>query len=282
MLLNDQMSEWLPVKSGVPQGSILGPLFFLIYINDLSDNLLSTVKLFSDDTSFFSVVNDSNISANELNKGLQKLSEWAYKWKMSFNLDLNKKAQEVVFSRKLSKSSHPKIFFNNASVVHASWRKHLGIFLDESLNFSYHIKEKMFKATKGIGIIKKLSKTLSQDTLITIYKSFARPHLDYGDIIDDQPNNESLNQKIERIQYNTAPSIRGVIKVTSQSKLYNELGFESLKFRRWFRLVCTFCKIKTTEVPEYLFGLIPETNHKYNNRSSDNVKTFYDRTNLCS
>ena len=86
MLLN-----WLPVKVGVPQWSILGPFFFLIYINDLSDNLLSTVKLFADDT-LFSVINDSNISANELNKALQKISEWAYKWKMSFNHDLNKKA----------------------------------------------------------------------------------------------------------------------------------------------------------------------------------------------
>ena len=70
VLLNGQTSEWLPVKAGVPQGSILGPLFFLIYINDLSDDLVSTIKLFADDTSLFSVVHDSNISANELNNDL--------------------------------------------------------------------------------------------------------------------------------------------------------------------------------------------------------------------
>ena len=91
----------------------------------------------------FSAVNDSNISANELNKDLQKISEWAYKWKMSFNPDLNRQAQEVVFSRKLNKSSHPKIFFND--IVCASWQKHLRMFLDKTLNFSYHIKEKMPK-----------------------------------------------------------------------------------------------------------------------------------------
>ena len=95
--------------------------FFLNYINDVSDNLLSTVKLFADDT-LFSVVNDSNISPNELNKDLQKISEWAYKWKMSFNLDLNKQAREIVFSRKLNKSSHSKNFFNNAPVVCANWQ----------------------------------------------------------------------------------------------------------------------------------------------------------------
>ena len=113
------------------------------------------------------------------------------------------------------------------------------MFLDESLNFSYHIKEKMSKAMKGIGIIKKLSKTLSWHALITIDKSFVRPHLDYGDVIYDQPNNESFNQKTERIQYSTSLAITGVIKGSSQSKLYNKLGFESLKFRCWLWKLCT-------------------------------------------
>ena len=72
------------------------------------------------------------------------------------------------------------------------------------------------------------------------YMSLVRPHLDYGDIIYDQLNNESLNQKTERIQYNAALAITGVIKGTSQSKLYNQLGFESLKFRCLFRKLCTF------------------------------------------
>ena len=75
VVLNGQPSEWLPVKAGVPQGSISGPLFFLIYINDLSGNITSTAKLFADDTSLFTVVHDPNTSANELNKDLQKISE---------------------------------------------------------------------------------------------------------------------------------------------------------------------------------------------------------------
>ena len=89
ILLNGQISKWLPVKADVRQGYILGPPFFLIYINDLSDDLVSTVKLFADDTSLFSVVRD-----------IQKISEWACKWKVSFNPDLNKAAHEAIFSRK--------------------------------------------------------------------------------------------------------------------------------------------------------------------------------------
>ena len=76
----------------------------------------------------------------------------------------------MIFSRTLNKSNHPKIYFNNAPVFCANWQKHLGIYLDESLNFSYHIKEKMSKAMKGIGIIRKLNKALPQHSLITIYK----------------------------------------------------------------------------------------------------------------
>ena len=78
------------MKAGVPQGSILGPLFLLVYINDLSEKITFTVKLFADDTSLFSVVNDSNISASELNKDLELIFEWSYKWKKSFNPDRNK------------------------------------------------------------------------------------------------------------------------------------------------------------------------------------------------
>ena len=79
MVLNDQCSNWSSVLAGVPQGSILGPLLFLICINDLPDGLESSVKLFADDTSLFSTIYDPNISADQLDKDLKKISDWAYK-----------------------------------------------------------------------------------------------------------------------------------------------------------------------------------------------------------
>ena len=91
-----------------------------------------------------------------------------------------------------------------------------------------------------------------------------RPHLDYDDIIYDQPNKESFNKKIEIIQYNTAVANTGAIKGTYQSRLYSELGLEYLKFRRWFRKLRSFYKIKTEVLPQYLSGLVPQTNHQYN------------------
>ena len=129
------------------------------------------------------MVHDDKTSAYRLNKDLQKISEWSYQWKMSFNPDLNKQAQEVIFSRKTVKSSYPLTYFNNVPVSCVSLQKHLGVYLDEKLNFSYHIKEKMSKAMKGIGVVKKFSNMLPQHSLITIYNVFVRPHLDYGDIL---------------------------------------------------------------------------------------------------
>ena len=98
VLLNGQSSEWATINAGVPQSSILGPLLFLIYINNLSNGIISDVKLLADDTSIFLTVCAPNTMADSLNKDLQKISEWGYKWKMSFNPDPTKQAQEVIFS----------------------------------------------------------------------------------------------------------------------------------------------------------------------------------------
>ena len=122
VLLNGQPSRWLPIIAGVPQGSILGPLFILIYINDLSKNLSSIAKLFADDISIFSVVHDVDLSTKQLNDNLNKISEWAFQCKMAFNPDLSKQAQEIVFSRKTHKISHLKLNFNNSPVIHGTFQ----------------------------------------------------------------------------------------------------------------------------------------------------------------
>ena len=280
VLLNGQSSNWSPIKSGVPQGSILGPLLFLIYINDLPDNLISTAKLFADDTSIISIVHDVDITANELNLDLANINEWAYRWKMSFNPDITKQAQQVIFSRKTKKPQHPPAYFNGHTVSTSIVQKHLGMYLDEKLDFNFHLKEKICKAYRGVGIIKKLQNCLDRKSLITIYKSFVRPHLDYGDIVFDQPNNNSFIEKLESVQYNAALAITGAIRGTSRVKLYKELGLESLSFRRWFRRLCAFYKIKTLAIPNYLHNIIPNGSHFYNTRAIEAVETFYCRTNL--
>ena len=186
VVLNGQNSIWVSVEAGVPQGSILGPLLFLIYINDLSENLVSNPKLFADDTSLFSVIFDKDLSAKNLNDDLNRINNWAFQWKMSFNPDPNKQAQEVIFSRKIQKSSQPSLIFNNNIVTQSLTQKHLGMFLDTKLDFQEHLKSIFSKVNKTIGLLRKLHHILPRSPLLTIYKSFIRLHLDYGDIIYDQ------------------------------------------------------------------------------------------------
>ena len=125
VVLNGQTSSWKPVLAGVPQDSILGPILFLVYINDLPNELKSNAKLFADDTSLFTVVKDKNESGNILNNDLQSISRWAYKWKMLFNPDPKKPAQEVLFSRKNQIQNHPIISLNNIQVERSSHRSTL-------------------------------------------------------------------------------------------------------------------------------------------------------------
>ena len=96
-----------------------------------------------------------------------------------------------MFSHKSHKLAHPPVLFNNVPVKGYSIQKHLGIHLDEKLNFNHHVEEKIAKTNKGAGVIKKLRNTLPRDAMLTIYKSVG-PHLDYSDIIYDQPQNGSF------------------------------------------------------------------------------------------
>ena len=232
VVLNVQVFSWANVKSGAPKGSILGALLFLIYINDLPKCLSSNAKSFAYDTSLFSVIHDSSTTRSGLNDDLVKINNWAYQWKISFNPDPNKLSQEVVFSRKTKKINHPPLTFNKSTVSQSTSQKHLGVILDASLSFEEHLISVQSKTNKTIGLLRKLQNTLPRQALITIYKAFVRPHLDYSDILYDQAYNASFHQKREKTQYNACIAITGVIRGTSKEKIYQELGLESLASRR--------------------------------------------------
>ena len=201
---------------------------------------MTNVKLFADDTSLFSVVHDVNTSSTNLNNDLRKISDWTIQWKMSFNPDPSKQAQEVIFSRKCQNPNHDSIHYNHNLVNQVPSQKHLRVHLVAKLNFEKHLDNIMITVAKTIGLQRKLPAVLRHPSLVTIYKAFIRPHLDYGDIIYDQAYNESFHQKLESKQYKAALAITGAIRGTSRAKLYQELGLESLQKQRWYRKLCYF------------------------------------------
>ena len=225
----------------------------MIYINDLPDGLSSNVKLFADDTSLFSVVHDIHSSASDLNKDLKTINEWDFQWKMSFIHDPNKQAQEVIFTTKSKNMRHLPLIFNKSKVFQSTTQKHLGLILDNRLSFEEYLTAMGAKVSRTIALLRKLQHVLPRQALITIYKSFIRPYLDYGDILYDKAFNESFHQKIESIQYNASLEITGAIRGSSREKIYQEVGLESLQHRRWYRNLCYFYKIYNAKSPDYLF-----------------------------
>ena len=132
-----------------------------------------------------------------------------------------------------------------------------------------------------IGIIKRLSVNISRDPLLRIYKSFIRPHLDYGDIIYGKPNNESFKNKIENIQYKVCIAITGDIQGTSRERLYQELSSEFLKNRRWYQKLIFSHKIVNGATSNYLTSYLnTNDNLVYNTRAPDqnNIRRLRART----
>ena len=121
----------------------------------------------------------------------------------------------------------------------------------------------------GAGKITRLRDILPRDSLVTIYKSFMRPHLDYSDVIYDQPSNDLFSDKIEQLQYKACLAIAGAIEGTSRECLYNELGLESLSSRRWWRKHCAIYKLSSTQCPKYLFDIIPSSESFYDIRKRE-------------
>ena len=224
-VVNGKTSKWGAVQAGVPQGSILGPLFFLIYINDLTDGLKCKVKLFADDTSIFTVVHDQNAAAENLNHDLKLINHWALQWRMSFNPEPTKQAVKVNFSKKRCPVNHPPILFSDVPVKNVLEQKHLGIILDSKLSFSSHIKAIISKCRQGIGMLRFLSKYLPRHILNEIYKLYVRPNFDYGDVIYHTPSKicdfshrltlTNQKEKLESTQYSAALAVTGAWKGTS-------------------------------------------------------------------
>ena len=181
----------LPVLHKDP---FLPPLLFFCYINELSDGLQINPKLFVDDTSLFIIVQNIIKAINDLNNDLKKSTKRAVQW------------------------FHPPLTFNIISVAQTNFQNHLGTKLHKELNFKEHFSKVESKVNKTIGIIRKLQNVLLRLTLVTIYKVFIRPQLDYGDTIYAKGFNYSFRDKLESLQYNATVAIIGAIRVPSTQK----------------------------------------------------------------
>ena len=197
VVLHGAKSNWNYLNAGVPQGSILGPILFLIYINDIVSEIRANIRLFADDTSLYIIVQNPESAALCLNLDLIKISNWAKLWLVSFNYSKN---ESMIVSRKVNKPYHPPIYMENTEINEISAHKHLGIFFSNDCSWHSHIDYIKEKAWKRINIMRKLKFVLDWKSLETIYVSFIRPILEYGDTIWDNCT-QYEKRELDKIQH---------------------------------------------------------------------------------
>ena len=174
-------SDWEFIKAGVPQGSSLGPLLFLLYINDIVTDIHSSVRLFADDTSLYIIVDDPTDAAEQLNIDLETINRWAETWLVKFNPS---KSESLQVSRKINRNVHPPpLIMNRVHINEVQHHKHLGIFLSNDGTWHEHINYITSKAWQKIYVMRKLKFLLDRESLNRIYISFIRPTLEYADIV---------------------------------------------------------------------------------------------------
>ena len=218
VVINGTSSGWRDVTSGVPQGSVLGPLLFIIYINDLDLVLVSKISKFADDTRM-GINADSDAAVKQLQEDLRKVGEWSKKWQMPFNLD---KCKIMHIGHK---NKNEKYELLGKEIESVQQEKDLGVVITNDLKSSNQCIEAVKKAQKLLGYIKRQFRTRNKETILTLYNALVRPHLEYA----VQFWSPSLRKDIERLEAVQAratkliPSIRhlGYVRRLERLNLYS-------------------------------------------------------------
>ena len=162
VVLPGVQSNWNNIRAGVPQGSILGPLLFLLFINDIVVDIGSNIRLFADDTSLYMVVDNPDTAAELLNLDINKIMTWAKKWLVTFN---PVKTESLLITRKLNRPIHPPLLMENQQITETDSHKHLGIYLSSDCTWHKHIDFVKEKAWKRINIMRKLKFEIDRKSL---------------------------------------------------------------------------------------------------------------------
>ena len=229
VLLHGSASGIRKISAGVPQGSVLGPLLFLIYINDLPNGIINNIRLFADDTCLYVLSDnllDNNIS-NSLSEDLTTIQEWAKRWKINFNPIKTK----FLLCSKRRIPSNINVNFMGTDIPPSDTHKHLGVLFNSAGNWNNHIENLITKANQKLSLFRGVKYRLSRKSLEIMYKSFIRPALEYADIVWDNLT-EYQTTNLESIQKDCLRVITGLTKSVATSLLYEESGCRTLSERR--------------------------------------------------
>ena len=251
VVIEGEESESIPVTSGVPQGSVLGPILFLIYINDLPDEVCSQVRLFADDTALYLTM-ESEDSGPTLQSDLDILSMWETRWDMEFNPS---KCQVVHVAG--SKRPVKRDYILHGQVLESvTCAKYLGVDIPGSLTWNSHIDRITGSANRTLGFVRRNIKTRMSKVRETAYNTLVRPQLEYASAVWD-PHNKNRISQIEQVQRRAARwTVSNFDRKASVTEIVQDLGWRTLDQRRADARLCLFFKILhglvAVPLPDYI------------------------------
>ena len=266
------------IPCGVPQGSILGPLFFILYVNDLNNASLLDAILFADDTNLFISHNDPVYLINTLNRELNKLSTWFAANRLSLNLA---KTNFMVFKPWQKKQSFEfQVFINEQPILRVSETMFLGVLLDDNLTWKSHISLTANKLSKSIGIIHKSRFFLSTHSLRTLYNSMILPYLCYCNLASAGTYKSNL-QRIVTLQKRALRIVSNSTYIAHTGPIFKELKLLKFHDIHSFQLGTFMFSFENSTLPFKFnnFFLLNSQIHNYNTRNAQSFRLPLCRTN---
>jgi hypothetical protein len=254
-----KFSDWCELATGVPQGGILSPLLFSIFINFLTPDFRCAHHLYADDLQLYEQSNVSNLSAaiDKLNVDLAHIQRWSEKFGLFVNPS---KCQAIIIGSshqvaKLDFNSIPHIKFNGTSIPYSQKVKNLGVYLDNTLSWRTQVAEVSRKVIGSLHVLNKLKHFLPIKTKVLLVQSLILPIIDYGDVCYPDLNEELLN-KLDRLLNNCIRFVFCLRKYDHVSSYRSKLGWLPIRQRRNLRMLCfLFSILQDPKSPDYLKSL---------------------------